>query len=65
MADIVGDNRQLTGNEDQELRRLHSLQRLGVVAGRLAARYDELRRRDRRDKVRAPIDDTVAAPARR
>jgi len=65
MADDVEAARQLNRNEDHELRRLHGLQKLGVVAGRLAVRYDELRSRDRRDKVRAPADDTVAAVTRR
>jgi hypothetical protein len=65
MADIVEASRQLSRAEDHELRRLDGLQRLGVVAGRLAARFDELRSRDRREKIRPPADDTVAAPSRR
>lgn len=53
----------LTRDEDAELRRLHFFRRFGVVANRVARRYDELRGRDRRGEVREP-DEASIAPTR-
>lgn len=55
----------LTPDEDAELRRLHVLKTFGAVAGSIAARYAELRRRDRRTEVRDPVDRSVAAHSSR
>jgi len=44
----------LTPAEDAELRRLHFFKRFGVVAGKFARRYDDLRGRDRRLNIREP-----------
>ena len=46
----------LSPQEDAELRRLHFFRRFGVVATRVARRYDELRHRDRRQTIREPED---------
>ena len=50
----------LTPEEDAELRRLNFFQRFGVVAGRFARRYDDLRGRDRRDSVREPDEPPLS-----
>ena len=47
----------LSPDEDAELRRLHFFSRFGVVANAFARRYDELRRRDRRETIREPEED--------
>ena len=56
----------LSRDEDTELRRLDMLRRFGNVAGSIAGRYAELRRRDRRSRVRAPAEaGVVNDPTRR
>ena len=59
--DSVSDA-QLTPDEDDELRLLHSLKNFGAVAGSMAARYNVLRKRDRRQLVREPDEAKVASP---
>jgi hypothetical protein len=53
---------QLGPEEDSELRRLHVLKGFGVVAGSVTSRYEALRRRDRRRRVRAPEEASIASP---
>ena len=53
---MTGMRAGLTPDEDAELRRLHFLGRFGVIATRVARRYDELRHRDRRNTIREPED---------
>jgi hypothetical protein len=53
---------QLTPDEDDELRLLHSLTTFGSVAHSVAARYHALRGRDRRQLVRDPDEAKVASP---
>jgi hypothetical protein len=55
------DNR-LESDEDAELRRLHMLRGFGMVAGTVTSRYDALRGRDRRHKVREPDESKLAVP---
>lgn len=52
----------LTPDEDDELRLLHSLTTFGAVANSMSARYNALRRRDRRNIVRDPDETKVASP---
>jgi hypothetical protein len=47
----------LTRDEDLELRRLAVLRRFGAIAGTPSERYDELRARDRRARVREPLGE--------
>ncbi|HTR70929.1 MAG TPA: hypothetical protein VMH41_11970 [Mycobacteriales bacterium] len=56
---------ELAPDEDAELRRLHKLRGFGMVAGSVSSRYDALRRRDRREKVREPAEHSVASPLER
>jgi hypothetical protein len=48
--------------EDAELRRLHMLRAFGAVAGTVSSRYEALRGRDRRLKVREPSETSLATP---
>jgi len=45
-------NGELTPNEDADLRRLNALTRYALAAPMLTGRFDELRTRDRRTRVR-------------
>jgi hypothetical protein len=56
---------ELAPEEDAELRRLHKLRGFGMVAGSISSRYEALRGRDRRKKVREPSDATLAVPTER
>lgn len=53
----------LTRDEDADLRRLNVLALFGELAPDAAARFDELRQRDRRSEIREP--DDVVIPAQR
>ena len=56
------DKQRLSSDEDIELRLLHVLASFGNVADTVAARYRELRMRDRRDSVRDLHEASVANP---
>jgi hypothetical protein len=56
--------RSLTRDEDADLRRLNVLALFGELAPDAAARFEELRRRDRRNEIREP-DDLVIPTQRR
>ena len=53
----------LTRDEDADLRRLNVLALFGELAPDAAARFEELRQRDRRTEIREP--DDVVIPAQR
>jgi hypothetical protein len=55
----------LTPDEDAELRVLHSLRSFGAVARSIGSRYELLRNRDRRKKIREPDESTVVQPVRK
>lgn len=56
----------LSAVEDDELRRLHFLARFGGLTDSLVDRYEQLRRRDRRRRVRdVEEDDVVPVPPQR
>jgi len=57
-------DRKLTRDEDADLRRLHVLALFGELAPDAAARFEELRQRDRRSEIREP-DDVVVPTQRR
>lgn len=54
----------LTPEEDDELRRLAALAAYGALTPVLAEEYDELRARDRRERVREPRALAELAPAK-
>jgi hypothetical protein len=54
--------RNLTPEEDAELRRLHLLKSFGAVAGSISSRYNALKGRDRRKTVREPDETSIAQP---
>ena len=54
----------LTPEEDDELRRLAALAEYGALTPALAEEYDELRARDRRERVREPRALAEVAPAK-
>jgi hypothetical protein len=58
----VDDDPSLSPDEDAELRLLHSLRGFGAVARSVGARYESLRSRDRRNKIREPDDTSVVQP---
>lgn len=58
----MSDERRLTPDEDDELRLLHSLTGFGAVAHAMSARYNALRKRDRRNIIREPDEEKVASP---
>ena len=53
----------LTPQEDEELRRLAALADFGALTPAMAAVYDELRSRDRRQTIREPR--VIAVPQQR
>ncbi|HMC72140.1 MAG TPA: hypothetical protein VKJ07_23480 [Mycobacteriales bacterium] len=54
----------LTPEEDDELRRLAALAAYGALTPALAEEYDELRARDRRERVREPRALAELGPAK-
>jgi hypothetical protein len=60
LANTLHMNRVLTPTEDADLRRLNALVRYASTAPLLAARFEQLRSRDRRISVRdVPTSDLI------